>query len=263
MEFRARHFGGPLLYRAPNQDGPYDNVPLEIIAQIGADGISGQNVYFNDFIEWTGPLLDSAGAGGWKCTSVDGGGDAAEVVAPLNTVTISNGGVLRITSNDADNDNTQIQMLGSPWKYRVGKRIWFFARVAPEDADDGEIGFGLILTSDVDMVHTFPEGLFFEKAETATKMDFHAKKDATDTEKTNVDSSAMTDGVFHVYGFYVDELGNVSVYYDGTEITAAAVATGNGGLVDDQNLTVAFQIQTGTTAVTSLDIDWVLVAQDR
>ena len=259
------HFREPVLcseHIAGGVVSPIANAPLVLAELIGtgAAGDGGINGYHSHFNRWEGPTGDSAtGVGGWICTSVDGGGDAAEVVAVRDSQTH---GILRITSNDADNDNTQIQMRGSTFKYIAGKRLWFGIRIAPEDADDGEIGFGLILETDTDMVNTLPaDGIFFEKAETATKMDFHVRQDGTSSGLDSFDSSAMADGTFHTYQVYIDEKGNIHAYYDGALITT--VAASNANIPDDEDLTVAIQIQTGTGAVTHLDIDWLYCYQER
>lgn len=199
MADTATMMGGPMLFRSSSHSGPLEGVPLEIASQLGSDGLGGIQYYFNHFHRWEGPALDAAspGTGGWICTSVDGGGDAGESIAVRDSAQY---GVLRIVTNDADNDNTQLQLKGSGIRYVPGKQLWFGIRLAPQDADDGEIGFGLIIESDVDMLNTLPtDGLFFEKAETATAMDFHARKNGTSTEKTALDTTAMADDTFRTY----------------------------------------------------------------
>lgn len=261
------HFREPVLCSEHIQTvgvlSPISNAPISVAAMIGlnAAGTQGINGYQSHFNRWEGPVGDAAapGTGGWIVTSVDGGGDAAEVVDVLDSTTH---GVLRITSNDADNDNTQIQLNGSTFKYTVGKRMWFGIRCCPRDADDAEFAFGLIIESDVDMINTLPtDGIFFEKAETATAMDFHVRKNGTSTEDTSINSATMADDVMHTYQFYVDEKGNIHYYYDGTLI--GTVAAGNANIPDDEDLTLAIQIQAGAAAAESADIDWVYVYQER
>jgi hypothetical protein len=232
-----------------------------------AGGTGGYNGYFSHFNAWGGPAGDSTtGVGdGWLVTSVDGGTDSAETVRILDS---STHGILRITTNDADNDNTQIQLRGSSFKYVAGKRMWFGIRCATADADDAEFAFGLILETDTDMINTLPaDGIFWEKAETATVMDFHVRQDGTSTEDTAVNvnsagsSEAMADGVFHTYQFYIDETGNIHYYYDG--VKQGTVAAGNANIPDDEDLTVAIQIQAGAAAVETADIDWLYCYQER
>lgn len=245
-----------------------------IVAQ-AISTISGYNYYFNDFINYEGATADSAspGTGGWIVTSVDGGADAGEAVGVRAGAQF---GVLRITTNDADDDNTQIQLTGSSFKYVAGKRIWCFARIALQTAIDGEVGFGLIEESDVDMVNTFPtDGFFFEKAEAATQFDFHVRTDSVSTENTLV-TEVFGDDTFRIIGFVVNADGSITAH-DGASSTGvptdlnslpviATVASSNDNIPtsgESEDLTLAFQIQTGSATTRYMDIDWVFVCQER
>lgn len=241
---------------------PFTGMPQHFAAQISSMGFHG---YVNDFHSWEGAVGDSAapGTGGWIVTSVDGGGDAGEVIDVKDSTTY---GALRILSNDADNDSTQIQLNGSAFKYVAGKRLWFFTRWAVQDADDSEVGFGLVIETATDMIGTAPtDGLYFEKAETATAMDFHVRKDDAETESTLL-GGTLSDDTYRIQGFVVNTDGSITVY-DGTDIEAmtvvATIAATNANLPTDEDLTIAYHVQTGAAATRYLDIDWVLCVQER
>lgn len=212
--------------------------------------------YSNDFVKWEGPTAASAspGTGGWIAAQV---GTMAVDVRDSAT-----DGILRLITSGVDNDNATLQLNGSPFAYTPAERMWFGIRCAPQDADDGEIGFGLAIEGDTDFLNTFPtDGLFFEKSETATAMDFHARKDGVSSELTSLDTTAMADSVFHEYGFRVDTGGLVRVFYDGVQV--GSVAVGNANLPNDEDLSLYLAVQTGAAATRFLDIDWVFVAQER
>jgi len=238
-------------------------LPKYIQDQLGDSfaGVSGlQVVYFNHFFRWEGPVVTAAapGVGGWIVASTEAGAGATA----LDVRDSAQHGILRIVTDSADNDRAQIQLNGSGVRWTAGKRLWFGIRLAPQDADDGEIGFGLIIESDTDMVNTFPtDGLFFEKAETATAMDFHARKNGTSTERAALNPTAMADDTFVTYQFFVDETGNIFVYVDGDQVTQIAASDAN--IPNDEDLTLAIQVQTGAAATRYIDIDWVYVAQER
>src|SRR3972149_11905991 len=161
-------FRGPLRYR--NFGHPLDGAPLEAVDRLSVlakdnppEGVRLAH-YVNDFHLWEGPVAKTAelaGQGGWIVTTVDAGGDLLEVVDVRDSATH---GILRLLSNDADNDNVCLRQNGSPWKYVSGKRLWFALRCAPQTAADGELFFGLAIEGDEDPFSTFPtNGLFFEK----------------------------------------------------------------------------------------------------
>ena len=240
---------------------PLNSAPMHLVDKLAP--VTGYQGFALSFAEpWQGPVGDGT-AGGWTVTSVDGGGDAGEVVGIRDT---DEGGVLRILTNDADNDNTQLQMAGSVFKYNVGKQMWFFAKVAVEDANLSDLAMGLIIESDTNMINTFPtDGIFFEKVTVPTEMDFHVRKNGASTESTLI-TGTLADDTFRVMGFHVDVAGNVHAY-DGTTfqnmVKVATVAVGNANIPDDVALTPAFQVQTGGAATRYMDIKAVMVAQEQ
>ena len=239
----------------------FDGLPMGAFDKISS--LSGFQYYANDFIVWEGPTGDAAapGTGGWICTSVDAGADTAESVDVLDTVEY---GILRINSNNADNDNTQLQMNGASFFYVVGKRLWFEIRIALEDVNDGEVLFGMILESDVDAINTLPaHGIFFEKNETAVDFDFHVRQGGTSTEDTLFSGATLADDTFFTMGFVIDVVGNITPYYNGTAGTAVAVGNANIPNAAGEDMTVAIQVQTGTTATRYVDVDYLLAAQER
>lgn len=248
---------GPLLYDRPGHW--LDGAPWEAIAKIGTYG--AWNIYANDFLGWDGPAVEMAAtdaSAGWIITVVDGGTDSAETVAIRDSV---ENGVLRITTNNADNDNTVLQRIGEPWRYNSGKKAFFAVRFASGDANDGEIFVGLC-TADTNPFSTAPtDGLWFEKAETATTMTFVAAKNSVQATASSIDTTAMVDGTFHEYGFRVNSSGSIDVFYDGTDV--GTIAAGNASLPDDEDLKLTFAIQTGDLDVIQLDIDYVICAFER
>ena len=246
--------------RYTNPGHPFDGAPLEAVGRISKlskDGGVRFQYFSDDFLQYPGP--NTAGeAGGWLLTETAAGGGNAQRVDVDDSVQF---GVLKLLTDNADNDTEILQLVGEPWRYVKGKRLWFGARVALQVANDGECFFGLAIT-DLSPVASLPsDGLFFEKAETAVKMDFHARKGGTSTEKTSVDKSNMADATYHEYAVYVDELGNVHVFYDGDEV--ASIAASDANLPNTEDLTLILAYQTGAAAAQSMLVDWVLIAQER
>ena len=196
--------------------------------------------------------MASGAAGSWIATATEAGAGAAAIdVADSTTY-----GVLSVVNDAADNDNCQLQLNGSMFRYVVGKRMWFGIRCSLDDVNLADLAFGLIIESDTNMINTFPtDGIFFEKISTATAMDFHVRKNGTSTEAAAIDSSAMVDATMRTYQFYVDDKGNIYYYIDGVLI--GTVAAGDANIVDDEDLTLAFQVQNGSAVARTLKVDWI------
>lgn len=218
---------------------------------------SGYQVFSTDFLIWTGPATGGT-AGGWQVDDVGTSVVALEDSAQFGSVQFQTGGT--------EDNNCIAQVNGEPWRYVVGKKLWCFARLNVSDADDMEAIFGLAISTADPIGGTFPtDGIFFEKAETATEFDFHARKNGASTERTLV-STTMTDGGYRILGFVVDAAGNVTAYDGSTldNLTAiATVATGNANLPDDEDLSLIFGAETGGGAAKDITVDWVFVAQER
>ena len=236
-----------------------DGLPLEAFEKGCAPSYDGYDVYANNFYEWTGPTVASAlpGTGGW---AVGQTGTAAVDVSDSQT-----GGALRVATSAVDNDITTVELNGSGFKFVKGKEAWFGIRMATDaTAADGELFFGLGIEAAVSTspITTNPtDGLFFEKSETATAMDFHARKNSLSSESTALDTTALAANVFHIYGFYIDTDGKIHIIYDNTEV--ASVAAGNANIPDDEDLTIFFSNQTGAAAASVLFVDWVFAAFQR
>lgn len=232
-------------------------LPYAVLDQISS--LSGYHYYADDFHKYTGPAVGTGSpAGGWTVND----GNTGVVVAEAS----SQFGSVRVETDGTENDNTHLSLSGESFRYVVGKRLWCFARLNVSDANDMEALFGLIIATADPLGGTFPtDGIFFEKAETATEFDFHVRKDGASTESTLV-SSTLTDGGYVVLGFVVDPSGAVTAY-EGTGLNDLTVidtvATGNANLPDDEDLTLTFGAETGDNAAKDITIDWCFVCQER
>jgi hypothetical protein len=243
-------FGG--RYYKPNT--PTNGLPIELVSAIS--DLGGILWEASDFTLYTGP--NTAGeAGGWLLTETAAGAGNAQRVDIDDS---QRGGVLKMLTDNGDNDTEILQRVGEPWRYVLGNRMWFGIKVKTTTANDGEMFFGLAI-SDTSPIATLPtDGLFFEKAETATAMDFHARKGGTSTELSGIDPAALADATFRIYQFSIDTTGQVSVYVNG--VLAGTVAAGNANMPDTEDLALVLAYQTGTTAAKSMDIDWYYIATD-
>jgi len=190
----------------------------------------------------------------WNFTGVEGGtGDASFAVVDQAN------GVARLLTDNADNDNAVIAQRAGSFIWAKGKIAMFEIEVAPQDADDGELFFGLAIEGSTNPIGTLPtDGFFFEKAETATKMDFHARKDTVSTELASIDTAAMADDTFHRYGFRVNGDGSIDVFYDDKAV--GNISGDDANIVDNERLAIYFAVQTGAAATRYMDVRSIAMA---
>jgi hypothetical protein len=249
-------FRGPVVYSEPGHllNGIPFHLAMEAHTIFGdGDRLSG---FASDFHHYPGPAAGGT-AGGWIATDNAG----AATIGLADAIN----GILRLQTNTTENDDAELQLLGESFKYISGKRLWCAARLAVSDADDMEAAFGLVIT-DTDIIGGVTDGLHFRKTETGTDFTFVVEKDSTET--TQACGLTLTDGDFVVLGFYVDPLGNIFMFAEHDTIAGSAVLhTGtnvaNTNAPDNEELRLSFACETGGAAAKTLDVDWVVAAQER
>jgi hypothetical protein len=135
-----------------------------------------------------------------------GAGPARAVVA----VADADGGVLTVTTNDADNDNVFFESQGESWKFEAGKKLWMKFRFKIEDADDSDVIFGLH-TTDTNPLSTAPtQRAYFVLAEGAATVTFNVDNNTTDASSSTV--ATLSDDTYVTLGAYYDGAGNIELY---------------------------------------------------
>jgi hypothetical protein len=237
---------------------PFGGLPVEVIGQLGADGATGVQYYFNQMLSWDGPAAEGT-SGNWILSGTTG----------VATITASNVrfGEIILTADSTGSANPTLQFgsiaSAAPFLYTVGKRMWCFIRMALGTVATTEVFFGLA-TPDTSptVTGTFPsDGIFFHKASTATKLSFAARKDGTSTDKSLV-SGTLTDGTYTTIGFRIGLLGNLMPYQDGSVIAAGVIPVGTAN-IPTAAADVLQPIIGILGASMTMKIDWVLFAQER
>lgn len=255
------HSRGPLLYTKPGD--AFDQMPLVLQQLVGDRGIAGYLNYFNHFETWNGPLAEGT-LGGWVLSGATGVATVALTLDEVNT------GIIALTTETAvANANAQLQLTSMPISYKVGKRLWCFAKLKLSDVDDELAMFGL-MGVDTDVFSTLPtQGIFFEKDETVTDWDFHVRDGGASTEDTTFSGLTLADDTYHVLGFSVDVVGNVTPYFGTTSsglkayTTVARSNTQLGTLNTGADIMVpTFAVQTGASQADNMEVDWLLVCRE-
>ena len=200
------------------------------------------HTFFDDF--------DKFNASDWTITTTEAGaGNASEAL------TDADGGVLLITNDNADNDADFFNKVGESFLLTAGQRTIFKARFKVSDATQSDFVIGLQITdtSPLDV----SDGVFFQKDDGDTDLDFHVEKNNTATSASAIHT--MVDDTYVTVGFYYNGSDAVEYYID--DVRKGSLATTN--LPDDEELTISFGIQNGEAAAKTMSIDYIFCAQER
>jgi hypothetical protein len=243
---------------------PFDQCPTAPLDRISS--ISGYHYYLEHFETYEGP------AGNTGNTITDGWllGDTNTAVIAIDAA--AQFGALNMATAGAENDSVFLMRPGGQWAYTAGKRLWCFAKFNLTDANDMDAYFGLRADATTEAaIDTIAEniavanGVFFEKAETATQFDFHTRNTSVGTEDTLV-TSAFSDSVDRMIGFTVDTAGAIHAW-DGTtfdNLTEVATRAVGVSSIPTANLSLCFGFENGAGAdAENMTVDWLFVAQER
>lgn len=198
----------------------------------------------------------SLGIDQWLVTSVATG-------SPTYTISDRQGGWLAILNGTADNDRTVMMMgtsanAGESFKMVAGKQTWFRTKILTADATQCDIFVGLIIATATDPVGTAPtDGIFFRKDDGDANVDFVVTKNSTATTASAI--ATLADSTAMELEFYYNGVDKIEYWVDGS-YTGSSVVT---NLPDDEELVVTIANQNGEAAAKTLEIDYILAAQER
>ncbi len=241
---------------ANNFRSGFSGLPGHVLSAVGPDGITGVVGLFEDFFVWTGPVAEGA-AGGWLLSGPTG---AATIV-----LSDDRRGIAALTTDATGSAVATLQAAAATtaenFQYDATKRLWVFTRAKLQTVASMEFFFGLG-TGDTSptTTGTFPsDGIFFEKASSATDLDFHARKDGTSTERTSI-GVTLADDTYSVLGFMV-EAGSITPYYNGVALTSKAIGAGTANIPASGDPMALMIGHLGASLATT--IDWLLAMQER
>ena len=234
---QGRRFNGNLVY--------LDEAAhlKRIIDAIGPDVIK----YVDDFTG--GPAIDTAFDDDWTVTRVEAGAGESTVAKGDAA-----GGIITITTDAADNDGINMQLLGESFKLASGHLgVYFGIRLKCSATTQNDFFVGLAIT-DTDILGGVTDRIGFEKLDGVTAVKAMLEKDSTETLSGTL---ATLDTNWHTYEFYVDENNAVEFFVDGV----SAYAPANTNLPNDEELRVSIHALTGEAVAKTFDVDWVRCIQ--
>lgn len=186
--------------------------------------------------------------------------DGVEYMADLYTVTAVNGSTIALvdstlggeavfTSDTAENDGVQAQLLGEAF-YLDGTAYpcYFGCRFKCNDVDQVDAFVGLSIQDTT--VIGGDTCLGFRTADESATVEFLAELDAGET---TASLGTMTDDTYIVVEFYYDGA-NVEYWLNGASV--GTMATTDTNMPDDEHMSPVLAMLTGEGAANTMTVDW-------
>lgn len=199
------------------------------------------HVFFDDFNKYT--------AADWVVTTTEAGsGSATEAIQD------EDGGVLKITNDDADDDLDFLQHAKEIFALESGKKAWIKMRCKVSDATQSDFLIGLTDRDTTPL--NASDGIWFQKDDGDTNLDFHvAKADSTSSASA---IATVADDTYLVLAVYYDGKDTIEYWVNGAKEGTLAADT-----LPTTELTVTFGVQNGEAASKSMSIDYIFACKQR
>jgi hypothetical protein len=230
--------GAILYYEAPYRNRIVDAFGKNVTKQIPNWGAAG-------FVTATSTLSMP-----YVATITEAGGGET-TIAPQGD------GTLLITTDAAEYDGANIQMVGSPFKLYAGSPLYCGARLKISEATQSDFVFGLCSEDTALMAVAGAHatdvayGIYFSKLDAVTAVYFNTEENTTET---NVAASTL-DTSWHWYEFFSEGATTVKAYVDGVYVGASTTN------LPTTALTLSFNFRTGSTNARTCYIDGAYAVQ--
>lgn len=215
------------------------------------DAFGPDVIQFNDdFVK--GPGTDTAfdASGQWTITRVQTGSGSSTV-----TRADAVGGQLLITTDDAENDGINMQLIGECFELTADQRLYFGAfGVNLNDATQSDLFLGLSIT-DTDILGGTTDSIGFRKVDGSTTLTYLLEKNSTETTGT---ATTLVDNTAVDLEFFWDGTLTTLEYFVNGASVAEPVTT---NLPNDEFLTLSLHFLAGAAAVKTLKADRITVIQ--
>lgn len=215
--------------------------------------------FFDDFDTW---VTDTSGVAKYTITTTEAGASSA-----TEALGDAAGGTLVITNDAADNDADWFQKLGENFKPASGKKLFFKARFKVSDATQCDWIIGLLITDTTPLAaggDGVTDGIFFQKDDGDTNIDFYVQKDSTTGQLTSTAvTTAAADDTFMTLAYYFDGARYIDVFKDDVKVATVDLTTTLTTYLPDTELTVSFGIQNGEAVAKVMTLDYIFAAIER
>lgn len=229
-------------------NGMTNNREDHILADLPNADPTKIHTFFTDF--------DNFVAAEWVITETQAGA--------TQSVVDGDGGLLALVNSAADDDLNAIQWAGNAgsviesFLMAAGKKAWFSARLKVSDATQSDFVIGLQIADTTPLSVT--DGIFFQKDDGDTQLDFYVRKDATtgSTSATNI-ATVVSDTFLTVSWFYD---GISKVFYAVNGVVLGSLS-GTSAFLPDAALAPSIAIQNGDANARTLTVDFLYASKER
>lgn len=234
--------------RFPN--GLTNVAPNATFGQLGLPDPTTYHTFFDDFDKYV--------AADWTITDTG---------VATHALTDADGGVLLLTNASADNNSSFYNKVGESFLPTSDKKLFFKARFAVSDATQSDWIIGLAIKDTTPVAaggDGVTDGIFFQKDDGDTNIDFYVQKDTTTGQLISTAiATAAAAGTFMTLAFYFDGARYVYLSLDGSNLATIDLTETLATYLPDTELTLLFGIVNGEAVAKTLSVDYLFVAQER
>jgi len=233
MSILSKHVNGNLVY--------YDDYDNRWVDAEGPDVRKWEMKIGENFTTGARYTVTAVNTGGGTSTIAQG------ITAGIRAI---------ITTDDADNDAINAQLVGTPFQLASGHPLYFGWKGTINEATQSDLLIGLA-TKDTTLIaahalNVVDDGVYFYKLDNTVAI--YGASEKTGTVGTVAVATSM-DVSAHIYEFFYDGVGAITYYFDGTQV--GQITSGYPTVVLSPSLFFA----TGSAAVKTCTTEWMRVIQ--
>jgi hypothetical protein len=195
----------------------------------------------------------------WDITKVDSGGDNASIVS----CTDGQGGLLTITTDNAENDGVALQSKVEPFNIDESKETFFETRIKAGDPTQTDWLCGLAI-KDTTPFAGLSDSITFkcDDGSTAIRLVSETNMSGSIVSASVTAVASMSDDTFVKLGYHFDGFSNIKVFTDDVHVATLSVVSGT-NLVTDEDMAPIVAVLTGEAAANTIVVDYIAALQEK
>ena len=195
----------------------------------------------------------------WTITKVDGGSDNGSIVS----VTDGAGGLLTITTDDAENDGVALQSKVEAFNIAESKETFFETRIKAGDPTQTDWLCGLAI-KDTTPFAGLSDSITFkcDDGSTAIRLVSETNMSGSIVSASVTAVASMSDDTFVKLGYHFDGFSNIKVFTDDVHVATLSVVSGT-NLVTDEDMAPIVAVLTGEAAANTIVVDYIAAMQEK